>query len=34
MSTNTYNIQDIGNLVFFTEKGYEIPTEKTYTIHK
>ena len=32
MPTNTYNIQDIGNLVFFTEKGYEIPTEKTYTI--
>ena len=26
------NIADIGNLVFFTEKGYEVPTEKTYTI--
>ena len=26
------NIADVGNLVFFTEKGYEVPTEKTYTI--
>lgn len=26
------NIADIGNLVFFTEKGYEVPTEKIYTI--
>lgn len=25
-------ITDIGNLVFFTEKGYEIPMEKVYTI--
>lgn len=26
------NITDLSRLIFFTEKGYEIPVNKTYTI--